>query len=76
MADLDGAVAEIESFNLADLDVSGLDMRLELTTIVPACTLIMCNENCTGNHCTCNSKITCGCNINICECHSLCGVHL
>ncbi len=56
---------EIESFNLADLDVSALDARLELTTILPQ--YIVCN-NCStdcGIHCTVDCSYNTGC-----TCHS------
>ena len=60
---------EVESFNLAELNVSGLDMRLELTTIVPQTPI--CTTNCPHNCAT-----NCGCNYNVCNCHSLnCGVY-
>jgi hypothetical protein len=60
------AQPEIESFNLADLDVSALDVRLELTAIIPhnfpGCNgncnthTIVCGTNCTTNSgCVCNS---------------------
>ena len=45
---------EIESFNLADLDVAVLDVRLELASLIPACLLIDCLGNCghdCGVHC-------------------------
>jgi len=45
MTDGAGNIPEIESFNLADLDVAVLDVRLELTTMIPACTLIACEGN-------------------------------
>jgi hypothetical protein len=51
------AIPEIESFNLADLNVSGLDARLELTTVIPQ--LIVC-DNCTTNvECTYNTGCNC-----------------
>ena len=61
------AQPEIESFNLADLDVSALDIRLELTAIVPH-NFPGCNGNC-GTH-----TITCGTNCTTnsgCVCNSL-----
>jgi hypothetical protein len=66
MAADQSSLPEIESFNLADLDVSGLDVRLELTSIVPhyivGC-VDNCHTNCTGN-CTvdCTSNGVCNCN--------------
>ena len=57
-------VVEIESFNLADLDVTAMDARLELTGMIPACTLIICGDNCTHNctgHCVTACIVdTCG----------------
>jgi hypothetical protein len=61
---------EIESFNLSDLDVSALDARLELTALVPQCTLIICTGNCSPNcgaHCNLDCPGNTGCN-----CHSYC----
>ena len=55
---------EIESFNLADLDVAALDVRLELTSLIPACTLITCTGNC---------NVNCAC-YNVDGCHIHCGV--
>jgi len=49
------SVPEIESFNLADLDVAALDVRLELTTLIPACTLVICEGN-TGGGSHCGTK--------------------
>ena len=60
---------EIESFNLTDLDVSALDMRVELTTLVPH--IIICPGNCSVNcvchgvdgcNVYCNGNTGCGCN--------------
>jgi hypothetical protein len=62
---------EIESFNLSDLDVSALDFRLELSTLIPQCTLIICTGNCSVNcvcynvdgcHVHCSGNHTCNCN--------------
>jgi hypothetical protein len=53
-------IPEIESFNLADLNVSALDTRLELTTIIPQ--YIICDGNCTTN-------VSCGYNTG-CVCDS------
>jgi hypothetical protein len=56
---------EIESFNLAELDVSALDARLELTTILPQ--YVVCSD-CGGNcaaHCTVDCTYNTGC-----TCHS------
>lgn len=35
MTDKNDELPEIESFNMSELDVSGLDTRLELTTLMP-----------------------------------------
>ena len=59
---------EIESFNLADLDVAVLDIRLELTTLIPACTLIDCQALCSHN-CHRNCNVDCIGNTN-CNCYS------
>jgi hypothetical protein len=40
---------EIESFNLEDLDISALDVRLELTTLLPQNFLPVCPGNCSSN---------------------------
>jgi hypothetical protein len=65
-----GDVPEIESFNMADLDVSGLDMRLELTTILP--NVIVCDGNCPENNtCGCHGHESCSCHTDGCACHSL-----
>jgi hypothetical protein len=56
---------EIESFNLADLDVSAMDSRLEMTTLIPQCTLIIC----TGNGCEVQCGVQCTYNGG-CNCHS------
>jgi hypothetical protein len=62
---------EIESFNLSDLDVSALDVRFELTSMIPACTLIICEGNCNVNcvcynvdgcHVNCPGNMGCNCN--------------
>jgi hypothetical protein len=54
---------EIESFNLSDLNVSALDLRLELTGMIPACTLIVCPGNyCSGNGCNVHCDSNGGCN--------------
>jgi hypothetical protein len=61
----DQATLEIESFNLADLNVTALDVRLELTSMIPACTLIICEGNCGANcdpHCGVNCTGNSGCN--------------
>jgi hypothetical protein len=62
-----GGLPEICSFNLSDLDVSALDVRLELSTLIPQCTLIICPGNCAdcGIHCNVDCYINSGCN-----CHS------
>ena len=60
-----GMRLEIESFNLADLDVSALDARLELTTVIPD--IIVCPGNCTtncGGNCNVNCTTNFGCNCN------------
>jgi hypothetical protein len=64
------ATAEIESFNMSDLDVNALDVRLELTSVLPeviACgsncphnCVSNCDTNCTGNECGYNT----GCMVN------------
>jgi hypothetical protein len=60
---------EIESFNLADLDVSGLDMRFELTTILPA-------GQCIRDNCSCNDNSTsCSCNDFSCDGYGDCVEH-
>jgi len=55
---------EIESFNLADLNVSALDTRIELTTLLPH-TIIRCPGNC-NTDCNVNCNVDCfensGCN--------------
>jgi hypothetical protein len=35
VTDSSNDLPEIESFNMSELDVSGLDTRLELTTLIP-----------------------------------------
>ncbi|HET7015107.1 MAG TPA: hypothetical protein VFI65_14415 [Streptosporangiaceae bacterium] len=35
MKEYNDELPEIESFNMSELDVSGLDTRLELTTLMP-----------------------------------------
>ena len=57
---------EIESFNLGDLDVSALDARLELTTVIPD--IIVCPGNCSTN-CGVNCNVDCVSNYG-CNCHS------
>jgi hypothetical protein len=66
MADNNNRNPEIESFNLADLDVSALDTRLELTTMVPQ--YIICPGNCPSN-CGINCTVDCSYNTG-CTCHS------
>jgi hypothetical protein len=52
---------EIQSFNVADLDLSALDSRLELSALVPE--WIACSGNCAENFgCVCNSDFGCPCN--------------
>jgi hypothetical protein len=82
MAATDRDFSEIESFNLAELDVSGLDMRLELTTLMPHLVAPDCGPSfacsCYSHNvynCTCHSNNTCNCHSYICECHSLCGIN-
>ena len=56
---------EIESFNLADLDVAALDVRLELASLIPACLLVDCVGNCSHNcerHCVVDCQFDTGCN--------------
>jgi hypothetical protein len=63
MAQHASEIPDIQSFNLADLNVSALDMRLELTGMIPACTLIICEGNyCTANGCGTNCTTNTGCN--------------
>jgi hypothetical protein len=59
-------LSEIESFNLADLDITALDTRLELTTIIPQ--YIICDGNCSTN-CGVDCTVHCGSNTG-CVCHS------
>jgi hypothetical protein len=59
---------EIESFNLADLDVSALDVRLELTNLLPH-GIIICPSNCSVN-CVCHGVD--GCNV-YCHGNTGCG---
>jgi len=59
---------EIESFNLADLNVSALDTRVELTTLLPH-VIIRCPGNCSYN-CTCHGVD--GCNV-YCDGNTGCG---
>jgi hypothetical protein len=66
-----GAVPEIESLNLSDLDISALDARLEMTNILPS--IIVCIENCNVN-CTCYNVDGCTvyCDVNTtCNCNAL-----
>jgi hypothetical protein len=62
-------VPEIESFNMSELDVSGLDMRLELTTLMPRILAPNCGPS---NRCSCYSH-----NVYECTCHSFgtCSCH-
>jgi hypothetical protein len=48
MTDKHSSGPEIESFNLEDLDISALDARLELTTLVPQ-VMPVCFGNCNSN---------------------------
>jgi hypothetical protein len=81
----DADAPEIMSFNMAELDVSGLDMRLELTTLMPRMIAPDCGPSygcscysnsgcgCHSNnvyHCQCHSNNTCSCHSNICVCHA------
>jgi hypothetical protein len=59
-------IPDIESFNLADLDVTALDSRLELTAILPQ--YIICEGNCPAD-CGVNCTVHCGVNTS-CVCHS------
>ena len=71
-----GDLPEIESFNLADLDVAGLDMRLELTTLIPQLCVLSCGSN--HDFCECHSNGGCECHsLIICQCYEndVCGVH-
>jgi hypothetical protein len=55
MTESSGELPEIESFNMSELDVSGLDTRLELTTLLPRIVTPDCGPtyycSCYG-HCT------------------------
>ena len=51
---------EIESFNLAELNVSALDVRLELTSLVPQ-VFPVCHVNCSTNRCNVNCTSNSGC---------------
>jgi hypothetical protein len=90
MASIRIDVPEIESFNMSELDVSGLDMRLELTTLMPRILAPNCgpsygcscysNSGCTCHShnvykCSCHSHNTCSCNSNTCLCHINCEVN-
>jgi hypothetical protein len=82
MASIRIDVPEIESFNMSELDVSGLDMRLELTTLMPRILAPNCGPSygcsCYSHNvykCTCHSLTTCGCHSNTCVCHSLCDIN-
>jgi len=57
---------EIESFNLADMDVSAMDVRLELTSVVPS--IIICD----GNWCSSHGG---GCSTNGNHCAADCGTN-
>ncbi|HEX5289103.1 MAG TPA: hypothetical protein VFX25_09545 [Streptosporangiaceae bacterium] len=48
MTDKPSSEPEIESFNLEELDVSGLDARLELTTLMPQI-FPVCHIDCEGD---------------------------
>jgi hypothetical protein len=54
-------MSEIESFNLADLDVSALDVRLELTALLPH-NFPGCDGFCSANF-TCRVQGVCPCNV-------------
>jgi hypothetical protein len=60
------SLPEIESFNLADLDVTGLDIRLELTSVIPQ-GIVGCVDVC-GTHCWENCTVACGGN-GYCNCN-------
>jgi hypothetical protein len=62
--------AEIESFNLADLDVNALDVRLELTSLIPE--VIACGSNCPDN---CAGNCHTNCDVNTCDINTACMVH-
>ena len=56
---------EIESFNLADLDVAALPVRLELSSLIPLCVFKDCLGYCSfdcGNYCHIHCEINTGCN--------------
>jgi hypothetical protein len=60
MSDIASGGVEIESFNMSDLDVSGLDVRLELTAIIPQ--VRTCVQRCDTNCVTLDgcSELYCG----------------
>jgi hypothetical protein len=60
-ADRMSQLPEIESFNLAELDVSVLDVRLELTSLLPH-NLPGCNGNCSMHTFKCTLNVSCGTN--------------
>jgi hypothetical protein len=54
---------EIESFNLADLDVSAMEVRLELTSVMSACPHVCFENTCPGHGCDVNGNpcaVACG----------------
>jgi hypothetical protein len=59
--DRSSQLPEIESFNLAELDVSALDVRLELTSLVPH-NLPGCDGNCSSHGFSCGINASCGTN--------------
>ena len=49
---------EMESLNLDDLDVEGLERRLEMASAVSGCTADICVQDC-GNNCNANFTWMC-----------------
>jgi len=64
MTEPDSEHLEIESFNLSDLNVAAMDVRLELTSLIPS-SIIICDENACPDYY--------GCGVNTCP-HDNCGV--
>ena len=64
---------EIESFNLADLDVSAMEVRLELTSIMSACPHVCFENTCPSHGCSAHCTTECTCfGVNYGGCPSLC----
>jgi len=71
---------EIESFNLSDLNVTAMDVRLELTSLMPS--VIICEGNACPSNCSsycghdCTNNCTAHCYSNSCGTHTGgCEVH-